>query len=159
LYFSYGAISEASDSQIKIEGSNGIPGESGSSIIHIENEETYTSYGTLTWSNNQVHSRFRRYHFHAFEQIIEDDLEVSVNPVTGKAKEVTLYPNPTNGRISIECPSKITSLKVLDLTGRFIREMDPKNSQFDVSDLPGGTYFLQIESKGIVFSEKIVFRE
>ncbi|MFZ6052498.1 T9SS type A sorting domain-containing protein [Halocola ammonii] len=159
LYFSYGAISEASELHIIIEGSNGIPGESGSSIIHVENEETYTSYGTLTFATNQRHSRFRNYHFHAFEQIIEDDLEVSINPVTAEAEEVILYPNPTNGRLSIECPSIITSLKVLDLTGRLIRELDPKANQINLSDLPVGTYVLQIETEDLVVNKKIILRD
>ena len=159
LYFNFGAISEASPLSLQIDGANGIPGESGSSLIHIENNQVYSSYGTLTWANSQGHSRFRNYHFHAFQQVIEDDLILSLNPVEGTAEAITIYPNPTNGKFSVESPSRITSLKVFDLTGRFIRQLDSKNSQFDVSDLPGGTYLLQIESGGFVVSEKIILRD
>lgn len=64
----------------------------------------------------------------------------------------TVYPNPIQGRMQIQGPpsQQNTQMTVTDMTGcTFIREKRQVNgkTELDVSQLPAGTYVLQVESQ------------
>ncbi len=81
--------------------------------------------------------------------------EVSVNNQLDEANKVSLYPNPASEMISlqldlVENMSEAT-IRIVDLNARNVMEMNYKNlsSQtinYNVSELPTGTYFLKIQS-------------
>ena len=65
---------------------------------------------------------------------------------------IKVYPNPTNDFIQIEIPAftkGVFSLKINDLTGRNLSEVEMKGGQkaysIDIQKLPQGTYFLNAE--------------
>lgn len=62
------------------------------------------------------------------------------------------YPNPTNGRVTLQVPpamQKAGRLALRDLAGRCVRQMAvPTNQEIDVSGLPNGIYLLTVESAG-----------
>ena len=91
---------------------------------------------------------------------------LSVNSL--EVSEITMYPNPTTDRITIEV-SNFTSLgdvnvKVLDITGKVV--MSEKlsgngnmfNETYDVSGLATGTYFVQFEANGEVVTRQFVIK-
>lgn len=80
LYASYGSVEILYDKYLGSSGTFGIPGESGSSIIHIQNNELYTSYGVAVLARHQKHIRFQNYFFHAIKSIIENDILLSIPP-------------------------------------------------------------------------------
>lgn len=59
--------------------------------------------------------------------------------------KVKIYPNPTSKIISIESENiHILKAKLLNFEGRFIQK-EYNNNQIDVSDLPSGVYFLELQ--------------
>ncbi len=119
LYYGYGSLLSAAnthilyENNIRIPHTDGIPGESGSSITAIKNGQQYTTYGVLTWSNDLEHSRITNWKFYALATIIENDLEIPPDPREAgypPPKSVVVYPNPTSGLLwfkHIEPPDKI----------------------------------------------------
>lgn len=62
--------------------------------------------------------------------------------------EISLYPNPVNDEINISIsknnPSKISSIKIMDLTGKLVKEEISITNKIDISALTKGIYFLNI---------------
>jgi hypothetical protein len=74
--------------------------------------------------------------------------------------EVTAYPNPTSGKLTIELESgfKGDRLQIVDLTGRLILEMELWGSEdhIDLSNNAEGTYLMLIELDDVVIHKKII---
>jgi hypothetical protein len=71
----------------------------------------------------------------------------------------TIYPNPSpDGKYFIEWNENviITSMSVKDASGRVYREIFTKSNEIDLSDLPAGLYFLEIESTGLQAVVRVV---
>lgn len=60
---------------------------------------------------------------------------------------VKVFPNPSNGRISIEASLEFESLTVYNIIGREIISM-PYARNIDISNLPNGTYLLKLNGSG-----------
>jgi hypothetical protein len=56
--------------------------------------------------------------------------------------QFTLFPNPARTSLTIQSPEQITSLKIIDITGREIRnsQFEVRNSTIDISHLQKGVY-------------------
>ncbi|MFA5971551.1 MAG: T9SS type A sorting domain-containing protein [Lentimicrobiaceae bacterium] len=72
--------------------------------------------------------------------------------VTDEGREFKLYPNPTKGLVTIECPGLTEDSKVTctihDASGRFISNAVYTGQQTikcDLSNVPNGLYILQIK--------------
>ncbi len=68
-------------------------------------------------------------------------------------KNVNIYPNPTSGLVSIDLEEKLTSIKIMDLTGKTIKVFNAESTQLDISNFTTGIYFLEIantERKSVV---------
>jgi len=59
---------------------------------------------------------------------------------------VTLYPNPTNGRVHIEAGETIATGQVVDMMGNVVYRFSPVSSSFplDLSTLPNSVYMLKM---------------
>lgn len=71
-----------------------------------------------------------------------------------------LYPNPTNGIVTIEHPD-MELITVFDIMGKMVNriEVAGKESQtIDLSALQNGTYFIRIETKDGIRVSKVVRR-
>jgi hypothetical protein len=69
---------------------------------------------------------------------------------THPSTEVTIYPNPTNGKITIENGnSVINNVSVYDITGRILHTSSTISQEMtiDISHLSAGVYFLQVDGK------------
>lgn len=78
-------------------------------------------------------------------------------------QEVRIYPNPTKGIIEIELPNNSVDnsqfqFTVLDMNGRIIidKYKEPSRISLDLSDQPGGVYFLHIRNGNVVSKWKII---
>jgi Leucine-rich repeat (LRR) protein len=71
---------------------------------------------------------------------------------------ITIYPNPANSILSIECNSVINTIELYDIQGRLLEtEITEKNKVvFDISSKQNGIYFLKITSEKGSKVEKIV---
>jgi hypothetical protein len=61
---------------------------------------------------------------------------------------IYIFPNPTNDILYVESTTQIETLKVVDITGLEIKQMEgPNIKQVDINNLPAGTYFILINDK------------
>lgn len=63
------------------------------------------------------------------------------------ALDVSIYPNPTSGKVTFKSISKIESIEIINITGKTIALFNNTNT-FDISDLPEGIYFAKIITEG-----------
>ena len=119
-------------------------------FLAIDNQDQpYTDgfdvYVTAVYNPNQVESEYLQT-YHTNPPALE------VTTITqGKA---LLYPNPTNGLLTIE-NQNLTKIKIYDMTGKVLKEFFP-TTQIDVSGLPKGIYLLQLFSERKLITSKIV---
>jgi len=67
---------------------------------------------------------------------------------------VKIFPNPTNGLVTLTGPARITG--AFDLRGRIITPLG--NRSLDLSGLPGGTYLVRVEAGGRIHHVRILKR-
>lgn len=84
------------------------------------------------------------------------DIVSGVDPID--EMEVSVYPNPTNGKVWIETSSFIDSVVIYDLMGYKVSEYQPKSFSFsaDLNAEKKGIYFVKISSQNVVKTFKIV---
>ena len=71
---------------------------------------------------------------------------------------ISVYPNPSNGKINIQSDKyKIQNVKIYTTIGEKICET--KNCSFDISDQPNGVYFVHITSKEGTAVKKIIINK
>jgi len=72
--------------------------------------------------------------------------------------DLKVYPNPVSNQLNLEYPEVLSgaSLSVLDLNGRQVIKIDEISHQIDLSSLPGGTFFILVQSGQNVISRKII---
>lgn len=77
--------------------------------------------------------------------------EVAIEDVSEASSKITLYPNPTSGKLRIRNEeSEIKSVRLFDMTGRLIHEaqnVDNKELVLDISGFAGGVYLIDIDGQ------------
>lgn len=159
LYYGYGLADLADKNGIMIQGTSGIPGESGSSLIKINNEHTYTSYGVLSFSTDLYHNRLTNWKYFALKQVIKDDISLNV-PDLELYENIRVYPNPAKNIVNVHMAdeSTISTISIINSQGQIIKVQSNKSSEatLDISVLPVGFYLLKIESGNKVTVRKMV---
>ncbi len=159
LFYEYGVIDRFDDAILGVSGTKGMPGQSGSTFLEIENDTYYRAYGAMTFSYSMDHSAFNAHTYHAFYGIIKDDLTLS-NREVSESTNLTIFPNPVMNKLYfIDSEShEYNSITVLGVDGTLIfkDKIDAYKQAFDVSDLESGTYLLQLSSSSHVVSKKFV---
>ena len=76
-------------------------------------------------------------------------------------KDITIYPNPTNGLFYINSSEKIEEVKIYTINGQMVLNVDELNrTQMDLNSLPEGLYILEIETVDqIIIREKIIIQK
>lgn len=74
-----------------------------------------------------------------------------------KFSEIKIYPNPTNGNFEISGILE-GQIKIIDLQGRKIKEMNIQNDLYSISDIASGIYYLHITSSDGSFIKQIIKR-
>jgi hypothetical protein len=80
------------------------------------------------------------------------------NTTTVEKQVVRVYPNPSRGLFSVQDNGVANRVAIYNVAGRQVKLFDASaNDQFDIRDLPKGTYFVQLISKsGEIFSTKLL---
>lgn len=157
LYYNYGVVDYVTDHFIGISNATGISGESGSSLIKIENQNKYISYGVLSLAINIIHSRINNWRYYAIKSIIKDDL----TPMHyASDDDIVIYPNPASEMIHLKniYKSEILQLTLYDQLGRVCLIQNEFESclDLDISNLPNGTYLLRILTANSVVTKRII---
>lgn len=155
LYYNYGSVDLLTNFSIGINNTNGVPGESGSSLIKVKNGQEYTSYGVLNLSGNLKHVRINNWEFYALKNIIANDLN-SIMPPKNNLACFTLYPNPTSNQLIIDVDLAFSKISIVDLTGKTISTTNQSKKIVDVTDLAKGIYFIQLLTKEGRITKKFV---
>jgi len=147
LYYSHGYPDLFDELNIGFAGADGAGGESGSSIIEIEHEEMYTSYGVFTWIDDSKHSRLQPQYFYPILEVIENNVtsseidEIQVVPFI-------IYPNPAKDYLQIKptyAPRIDVVVRVYDHNGRFIfKTTNNFIESIDISFLEQGPYMMRL---------------
>ena len=71
--------------------------------------------------------------------------------------DLSLYPNPSNGLVTINFDGLINSIQVVDMLGRSVPVYtNVIDGTFDVSRLETGKYMVQISTNNSILMEQIV---
>ena len=92
-----------------------------------------------------------------------DDLKVSsailgTSEANRQKNTFKVYPNPASDFITISSEKRISEISLFDLSGKQLNRIktDKTEANIPVSHLPKGTYIVQINSEGILNSQKFI---
>jgi len=83
-------------------------------------------------------------------QIKYDGLFVSLSETNSNGLNLSVSPNPVGDQLLISLPSDkaIQEVRIIDMAGRILLKNNSNQRTLDVSNLPAGTYLLQVVSDG-----------
>ncbi|MDN3491890.1 T9SS type A sorting domain-containing protein [Winogradskyella bathintestinalis] len=81
-------------------------------------------------------------------QLSTDEFELSSN--------VNFYPNPASSEIQIDTLEIITSVSIMNLTGKIVKTIKGNTNNINVSDLSNGVYFIKISTVNATVVEKLI---
>ena len=132
------------DCEIKNLYNGGIPNSS----------QTQTALNTYTWPlNNQTYTQSGTYsdtlvNAAGCDSIVTLNLTLSYTGINElNAFSLSISPNPTAGDFTIaglELYNNISSMRVSDVNGKIVKELDPKAAKFSLGSIKAGVYFLTI---------------
>ncbi len=72
---------------------------------------------------------------------------------------LTIYPNPTNGMITIQFEGNTGTISIVDLTGKTLNKTAiQSNETIDISNLNAGTYFVNVDVNGLISTERVIVK-
>mgnify|MGYP006159610311 CR=1 FL=1 len=76
----------------------------------------------------------------------------------GEQSLLGVYPNPSNGSFTISLPSdlKAHDLRIYDLSGGIVQQMQVSSTSLPVNGLASGMYILQVQTADGVLTQKLV---
>ncbi|HKC67945.1 MAG TPA: T9SS type A sorting domain-containing protein [Bacteroidia bacterium] len=74
------------------------------------------------------------------------------------ANNISVYPNPANEMLYIECPLKNATLFITDILGNKIKQISVENelTTMDISSLSKGVYFLSVKTVNNVITKRFI---
>jgi hypothetical protein len=80
------------------------------------------------------------------------------NPDFQNDASISVYPNPTNGIVTVNCNNSIKSIQSYDVQGRLLQTnlVNENQTSIDISNQAKGVYFLKIVSEKGIGVQKIV---
>lgn len=98
--------------------------------------------------------------FYITPEIYDEHVEILNNFYNGieelDAKSISIYPNPSNGIITVSSIDRKTKLVLRDLLGNQVGIRFTDYNQIDLSGLPDAIYILEIQKKHSKVSKRIV---
>lgn len=73
--------------------------------------------------------------------------------------DYSLYPNPTNGNVTLTASETIEGVRVLNMMGAVVKTVGIDAStqvDIDVNDLPSGVYFIEVSAEGRQYVERLI---
>ncbi len=98
---------------------------------------------TLGFSNMKINSKGDMYFFYSNAIFIINENNFLISDVEDKQDELSLYPNPSNNKITINGIGRKDSYKIMNLLGEVVLE-GIYSETMDISNLSKGHYFIQI---------------
>jgi len=141
----------------------------GYNIYHSFNWEPYALFDFTTentWSHEDLLVGHYSYYVTALydegESISTDTVSAFLSNINeNKITKVLIYPNPAKDFAQIISNTKITNLKMYDLTGEIIEkvpEINQNNFNLSVSEYNTGVYIIRIESESNTINKRIIIQ-
>lgn len=93
------------------------------------------------------------------DSILIDSLARSFNPIS-KTDEIInnliVYPNPTYGFFHLPKDKKYSSIQIIDISGKVIKEINQNEYLVDISDLLSGFYLIRCQEGKKTYQAKII---
>lgn len=106
---------------------------------------------SATASENSADSRYHIQYDKKDTTVVSEnnDNTIVITDTPLKISSLSVFPNPTKGKISVSVPENevITSVVVTDLAGRYVSQYKNIHSNIDISNLPNGNYLITINTK------------
>lgn len=129
---------------------------SGSHVSPFEWSYTFTISGTYNYECTLFDHADTQ-----FGTIIVSPLSIA-NLEGSKSFDLMLYPNPAVNTVSIEKTRNGSStVKFTDLSGRHILTIANSTeirTTYDISDLPRGIYFVEVEMDGVIVRQRLLIQ-
>jgi len=86
------------------------------------------------------------------------DCSISLGSAEIEKSELIVYPNPASSNLTIEAPSSIKSIKVVNMQGKLVYSdfSNKTNVSLNIIDLPRGIYFVMVNSGNQLITKKII---
>lgn len=141
-------ITSFGNNGIAVINQNNIPISEPSEVAVSQNGNIYLA---STVSNPSLGAMFFMSNVFGFDANLTVDSHFSTN-------EITVFPNPTKGIISISNAENTTidTIEIVDLLGKTILVNAANTSQIDLNTFSDGTYILKVYSGSSVFQKKII---
>jgi hypothetical protein len=69
-------------------------------------------------------------------------LTTGIEDLIENKKTITIYPNPSNTSIHVECKN---GFQIYASTGQLVKQNNQATTQIDIADLPAGIYILRAD--------------
>lgn len=121
-------------------------------MIALENADWTTREVNLSeagYNNQTVHIAFVNRTYDGFKLYL-DDIQMIIEDPVGigqlSMNELSIYPNPSNGRLSVK-GSETPEVTVVNSAGAIV--LKSKGSEFDLSYVDDGVYFIQVKAEEV----------
>ncbi|MCU0431433.1 MAG: glycoside hydrolase family 9 protein [Cytophagaceae bacterium] len=76
------------------------------------------------------------------------------------ARALVVYPNPSAGLVMVSSAIELDQIRLLNAQGMVLAtlELTSNSASFDVSSLPAGLYYVQVERNGISYHQKLMVK-
>jgi hypothetical protein len=89
--------------------------------------------------------------------LLNNPCGVDLNPIENK--EISIFPNPSNGIFAVNGLTENTDIKILNIFGQII-PVELRDSKIDLSNQPNGIYILNIKnSNGTISNKKMILNK
>lgn len=99
-------------------------------------------------------------HGAAIIPVVCNNTSTGEKEILGEIKDVTVFPNPTNGTINVALPSKVvSSVEVYNVVGKLVSSTTPLSTQLitvNFSDQPAGIYIVNVKTGNSVITKKVM---
>jgi len=111
--------------------------------VNLQNGGTMYATGDTNTANITIHHNAT---YPSKINLPGNNPSLSVNDIDGV--DFNIYPNPTTNQLKIEGNLVVDTFKIVDLSGRTLKEGKLQNNAIDVEELNTGTYIIELNSNG-----------
>ncbi len=124
-------------------GGNGIPGYSGDWGPATAGSMNYPSCNRVdAMGNLYISDRLNN----VIRRISAGPIALAVNNVYGERGDLKVFPNPTNGNVTIACKEKVAFITITNMSGArvYTNAFNEEQVNLNISSLPAGMYFIKV---------------
>ena len=156
-------INGGSDGNVAFVGDNGLL-MVGSRLVHINSNSEFELLDNKIFidsSNDQFIVKddliyfIGKDKFHGRQLYSYDPISTRLDQILAKNESFFIYPNPTSGLIAIDSQIKFDKVTVYDLSGNLMMS-ETSEEEIDISQYQSGVYFLTLETKEGIYSQRVV---